>query len=466
MTGLRRLLLAGTMLLPAGCAIHTDNRAQPVAVAEGYRYAQPSATARVAADPWWQRFGDPQLTALVSRVLTVDNDLASAAIAVRRAQLQAGLADEALWPDLAAGGNWSWTRSEIATTRNYGASTSIAYEADLWGRLGSQRDAAEWQALASAEDLESTALSLVGTTVQLYWQIAYLHRRLASEEQSLTYARQTVALVQSQYSSGAVSLLELREAEQNVLSQEAALSTDRQQLAETRNALGVLLDGQLLPEAQEPQRLPDGTLPALPPGLPVELLGRRPDLRAAELRLRALLRDIDAAAASFYPTLSLTAQGSSNSNISLGEVFTNPVATVSAAIALPFLNWRQLALNRRIAEADFDAAAADFRQVLRQALADVETALSARIQLAVQLDKQRALVDTARETERLYEVRYRAGSVAIRDWLDAQERRRSAELNLLAIIQSRLDNEVTLYLALGGDATLAPPPVPLEVPQR
>lgn len=458
-------LLVPLLLLPlAACAVTAPNRAEPVGVPSGWTYGA-AAPAPVAQAPWWQRFGDPALDRLVSQVLTVNNELAGASIAVRRAQLQAGLATEALWPELDAGFDARYTRNELATTRSYGASTGISWQVDLWGRLAAARDAARWQALATAQDLEATALSLVGTTVQLYWQLGSLHRRLASQEESLAYARRTRALVQVQYDQGAESLLALREAEQNVYAQEAAITADRQALAETRNALTVLLDGGALAAAEEPQQVPSA-LPPLQPDLPVAVLANRPDMRAAELRLRALLRDTDAAAAAFYPTLSLTGSASSSSDVSVGRIFHNPVSTLGAALALPFLNWEELRLSRRIAEADFDAAVADFRQSLRQALADVENALSARIQLAAQLDRQQLSLAAAREAETLYETRYRAGAVPLRDWLDAQERRRSAELSLLQVRLDRLNNEVTLYLALGGEPSLAPPPVALAQPGR
>lgn len=200
----------------------------------------------------------------------------------------------------------------------------------------------------------------------------------------------------------------------------------------------------------DPQRLPQYPLPQAREGVPAELLGRRPDLRAAELRLRESLSNIDAARASFYPTLNLTgALGSSSPTLS--NVLQNPVGSLAGALTLPFLQWNRLSLNLRVSQADFDERVVSFRQALYQAMADVENALSNRTQLRLQAEQLDASLKAAREAERLYEVRYRAGSVSLRFWLDAQEKRRAAEIARDENALNRLINQVKVYQALGGD---------------
>src|SRR5690606_5932196 len=131
------------------------------------------------------------------------------------------------------------------------------YEVDLWGRLASRRDAADWAAAASAQDLRSTRLLLIGTTLDLYWNAAFIRQQIAVSEASIEYAQQTRALVQTQYDAGAVSGLELAEAERNVLDQQNQLSRLNQQLRETLNALAVLLDGPPGDVVEVPTHLPD-----------------------------------------------------------------------------------------------------------------------------------------------------------------------------------------------------------------
>src|SRR5690606_8801753 len=229
-----------------------------------------AASARQAQGRWWTAFGDPKLDQVVEQALAKNNDLAAAAIAVRRAQLQAGLASEQLKPQLSGGADGGATVTEARTDRSYSARLGASWEIDLWGRLAAQRDAARWEAEATQQDLESAALSLAGTATDLYFQLGYLNQRIASAEASLDYARRTQELIRTQYGSGAVSGVEIAEAEQSVRSQEANLAALSQQRVETRNALALLLGGAPWPVADEPRVLPTYALPEVAPGLPAE----------------------------------------------------------------------------------------------------------------------------------------------------------------------------------------------------
>ena len=443
-------LLAATTL--AGCASSafvTPKVQLPAAYPHGAATA-PDADLVARQGRWWTGFGDPQLNQLVEAVLAHNNDLAAAAILVRRAQLQADLAGTELLPQLSGGADATTSRSDNGSTRSHSASLSASYEVDLWGRLGAQRDAARWEAQATAQDLEATRLTLIGTTIDLYWQLAFLNQRIATAEQSLAYARRTQTLVEAQYRAGQVSGVEIAEAEQSVRSQESTLADLEQQRVETRAALALLLSGPSWSAENEPQVLPANAPPPPPEGQPAELLGRRPDLRAAELRLRSALSSVDATRASFYPTLGLTGSIGGSSS-ALSNLLANPVATLGAGVTLPFLNFNQARLNIRVSQADYELAVVNFRQTLLQAFTDVDNALSARTQLAAQgvsLDRSLA---AARRAEQLYEVRYRAGAVPLRTWLDAQEARRNAEIAQAQNMLERLSNQVAIYEALGGD---------------
>ncbi|KCB22283.1 efflux transporter outer membrane subunit [Bordetella hinzii] len=445
------LVLASLLL--AGC-IHTPY--QRPAVQTPARWQHAPVAAPVPGGPWWRNFQDPVLDTLVESALARNNDLAVAALQVRRAQLQAGLAQSDLYPTLSGLGNVNRSRaldSGRASARTTNVELSASWELDLWGRLARARDAAQWQALATEEDRQAAALSLIGTTAGLYWQTAFLNQRLASSRESIAYARRTLELVQAQYAAGGASGLEVAEARQNLASQQAAHTDLLQQRVETINGLAILFDGPPDRIAADPQRLPQGPLPGVDAGLPAELLGRRPDLRAAEARLRAAVATTDATRASYYPPLTLTGSLGSASD-SLGNLLANPVAALGAGLALPFLNWNQMRLNIRISETDYAILVAQFRQTLYQAMSDVENALSARGQLADRARLLQASLDAAREAERLYEVRYRAGAVALRFWLDAQEKRRAAEVAADENRLQRLRNQVQVYQALGGDAAV------------
>lgn len=446
-------LLSG--LLISGCAFPTRTPyvTPPAPLPAGFKHAPfgPDAASGVRNDKWWSELHDPALNALVDLAIARNPDLAAAAVRLRRATLQARLTANALLPVPSGSLSTGISQPLSGAARageNASGSVGVSWETDLFGRLDAQRDAARFEAYATAEDRDAAFLSLVGTTTSLYWQIASASERIAAAEQSLAYTRHTQALVDTQYRAGAVSGLERSEAEQSVTAQEASLSQLRQVRTEAREALTVLLDG-APPPSSEPQALSRSPLPPVAAGLPVELLGRRPDLRAAELRLRGTLASNDATRASYYPALTLTGSLGTSSNALL-NLLANPVATLGAGLTLPFLNLNAMRLDTAIARTRYEEAVILFRKSLHTALAEVENALSAHAELDAQGGALIRARDAARDAERLYEVRYRAGAVPLRMWLDAQERWRSADLALSANLLARLQNHATLHQVLGG----------------
>lgn len=443
-------------MLLAGCSsLGRTPYAVPTApLPARFQHADATNIGPVHRDRWWREFNDPALDVLIETVIARNPDLAVAAIRVRRAALQARLAGNALLPIPSGSASTNFARaldSGKPGTQTASGTIGLAWEADLFGKLAAQRDAALFEARATAEDRDAAELSLVGTAANLYWQIAFANERISLAEKSLAYSRQTQALVKAQYRAGAVSKLETHEIVQSVTAQESALQQLIQTRTESREALGVLLDGTASP-VPEAQALTAAPLPPVAAGIPAELLGRRPDLRAAELRLRRTLANSDATRLSYYPALTLT--GSlGGSSTSLLNVLANPIATLGAGLALPFLNLQAMRFDTAIARTHTEEAAVLFRKALYTALAEVENALSARMTLTTQSEALQRSHIAAVEAERLYEVRYRAGAVQLRSWLDAQERRRALDAETAANRFARLQNQVTLHLALGGSST-------------
>lgn len=443
------MAVAVAMALMGGCASNTAYQRPDVRVPEGWQQAVDGHQAQLT--PWWQGMNDPTLTRLIQDALARNNNLAQAAIKVRRAQLVAGQAASDQLPSVSVKG--SSTASRLLdggpTTRLSSVTAAASWEVDLWGRLASLRQAADWEAQATEQDKQAAAMSLVGTVANLYWQVAYLNQRVAASEQSIDYARQTLKLVEAQYKVGATSGLEVAQATQALAAQEANHTQWLQQRVQARNALAVLFDGPPAVAMQEAMRLPEGPLPEVQPAAPASLLARRPDLQASEMRLRKALAAVDATRASFYPSLSLTGSVGGSST-ALSNVLNDPVGTLGAGLVLPFVQWRDMQRSISVSQADYEVAVLGYRQSWYQALADVENALSARLQYENQGVQLALAVKAAQDAERLSEARYRAGSVALKTWLDAQETRRQAENNLAANRLNRLNALVTLYQAAGG----------------
>ncbi|MFH0785881.1 MAG: TolC family protein [Pseudomonadota bacterium] len=454
---IKHVFLLCLILLFAGCGASLKSQYQTPAttVLPSWNH-QSNVVDSQRQDLWWQGFEDETLNRLVDEVLAANNDLAAATILVRRAWSRAGLAHSALSPSLSAKGSGAISHglggSDQGEVRSFSLAGAVGYEVDLWGKLGSTSDAASWQAQASEEDLAATALSLVATTASSYFQLAYLNGRIHQSEQSIAYARRTLELVEVKKAAGAATKLEVMEATRSLASQEAGHTVLLQQREESRNTLAILLNGpprEVL--AKEPQELSESRIPSVDAGLPAELLARRPDLRAAELRLRAALASTDATRTSYYPTFSLTGNFGSSST-ALRDLLSNPVAALGAQLALPFLEWQDMQRNIKISESEYEEAIVRFRQTLYTAMADVENSLSARMQYQDQAVQLELALTSARSAEDLYLVRFQAGSVPLKSWLDAQENRRQAEVALAQNRYNRIINHITLAKALGGDS--------------
>lgn len=415
------------------------------------------------AQAFWKHFNDPSLDALIDDALRTNNDLAAATIRVRRAQLQAGLTATNLLPGVQAQANTnrnfdlSTGRDSFKTANSSSANLTLSYELDLWGRLSAARSASDWEARATEAERQGTALALVGTTARLYWQTGYLNQRIALGQAAIADGQRLLAFVRVRYAAGAVSALDVASAEQNLASAEAAQTRFIQQRVEARNALAILFDRPPEQAMAEPATLPDTALPAIDAGLPATLLGRRPDLRASQARLREAFANVDATRAGFYPPITLT--GSlGNTSSALADLLRNPIGTLGAGLALPFLQWNTTRLTIRVSQTQYEEAVVTFRQTLYTALSEVENTLSSRTQLRAEHDKLQVSYEQALRAERLTETRYRSGAIAVQPLLDAKDRRRTAEAALVENRLNRLNATMTLYRALGGDAVTDAPP--------
>jgi NodT family efflux transporter outer membrane factor (OMF) lipoprotein len=412
-------------------------------------------SADVLANQWWTSFQDPQLDQLVAQVLASNTDLAVAGIYLQQARIQAKQVQSQQGlrvsnAGISTGHQFSLDgdgHSSLGINLNY---PGLSYELDLFGKLANQTEAARWEALASEQDLQATAQSLIATTAQLYWQLAYLNERYEVVKQNLETAEKTLKLVGVQYRAGDVSGIEITQAEQAVQSQKANLSQIAQQRVETRTALATLLQQPIQAlNIAEPNRLPTASLPQIEAGLPASLLARRPDLQAAELRLRKALANKDANKASYYPSISLTGNLSSGvgTSSSLSSALKNPVATLGAGLTLPFLQWNDMKRDLQVNTLEYEKAILQYRQTMYDAFADVENALSARSELDEQVRLQTRNVELAAKSEKLIDIRYKNGAVALKNLLDAQETTRNARLSLVQTKQNQYNAYVTLMQA-------------------
>ncbi|MGN6152957.1 MAG: TolC family protein [Lysobacteraceae bacterium] len=468
----RTLAAAAVAVLCAGCA--TAYKPPALGVAPRYGVAVRDEAGRSdrigpaadaprrdpADDRWWRDFGDPGLDRLIADVLSRNHDLRTTALRLQRAGLQRQQVRNDRLPSV-SGSATRTDRDEIRgprddAQRTVSAQLSVGYEVDLWRRLAAAEEGAALGVRASTEDLDSASLSLIANACDLYFRLADVNDRLDRGQRAIENARDATALVERQFEAGAVSRLETAEAAQSLQQRIGSQARLEQQRDALRTSIAVLRGGLYWPEEDEPAAVATSSL-RVDPGLPVELLGRRPDLRAAEWRLRQTLVDADRARLDAYPRLDIdvAANGSAGR---LGDLLDHPVRTVTYSLLLPFLDLNGTRLRIAVARKDYDIAAEAFAQRMVDAVGEVETALAATRTIEAQARAAQATLQASMQAERLYEARYRAGAAPLRLWLDAQRARLDAEDALSQAVLAQRQNEIVLAKALGGSARTSTDP--------
>lgn len=445
------LALLLSTLLSAGCGNMLKSDYHPPQINYPANWHQDENTStQIPFD--WRDFHDPELERWVYQVMASNNDLAGAALRVYRARLEAeqvGITgDPGLRATLNSGGGNELSRSS-SWTKNSSTSLNTSFEVDLWGKIARQRDAAEWASQATEEDLRAARLTLLSDASKNYWRIGFINQQIDVLQQSITYAKETLRLANARHRAGGISLLDVVDSEQSLLVQENRLIALKRDRLQALNEQAVLLGAPPGSSMIEPSRLPAGTLPKIRADIPASVLSRRPDISAKEWRVRQALANVDIKRTAYYPAFSLTGSLGTTSTALLAFL-NNPVGTVGASFSLPFLEWRQMDVNIKIARNDYEQRVLEFKQALYKAMTGIDDALSQRAQLLAQESHLHAALELSRRSERLNEVRYRQGAVSITFWLDAQEKRRQAELALDENRYGQYQNLAQIYLEFGG----------------
>lgn len=346
---MKRLLVLLALLLLAGCGSLTRSDYQRPLLSLPTQWGPATDT---VSEYGWQRFGDPRLSRVIEQVLESNNDLAAAAITVQQARVAAGLTDTNMTPDVAVSGsasNSKNTRRGTSAQENYSSGITIGWELDLWGKLARAREQSEWEAVASEQDYHATVLTTMGTTAQLYWRIALYNQQIRNQRDGLAISQQTVQQVTSWFNAGKVGQLDVLQAQQALLERENQWRTLVQQRQNTRNALALLLNRPAEQHADESPALDANQQVPIAQKTPLRVIAQRPDIQAAESRLRAALAGYDASRLQFYPALSLDASLNAGSQI-FSQWFRDPIRTIGGTLALPFIQWntQQLTVKHRI----------------------------------------------------------------------------------------------------------------------
>ena len=460
-------LAAGALVLGA-CAITVTAPPLPE-IASGMPPAWserslPDAGIAVTAPDWWRNFSSEELSALISAALSANPDLAIAVERVRQAEAQVRIAGATLFPELDFGAGTSrretrpdggaWNRSDGSS-----AIFSASYEIDLWGRNAAGVRAAESTLRASRFDLETVRLTLVTGVANAYFQVLSLRGRLAIARENLVIAERVLAVVDARVRNGAASALDLARQQAGVLAVRAALPPLELQERQTLFALALLLGRPPEDFKAAGASVTAIAVPRVAPGLPAELLTRRPDLASAEAQLAAANANVAAARAALLPGIQLTGSAGVASNVLL-NFLNGPTASLAlgASLVQTIFDAGRLRSQVDIAASRERELVESYGKAILAALADVESALAASSRTADQETLQVQVVEQSRIALRLAEIRYREGVDDLLTVLDAQRTLFQAEDQLAQTRLSRLQASIGLFKALGGGWKMNGPP--------
>ncbi|USX23757.1 efflux transporter outer membrane subunit [Oxalobacteraceae bacterium OTU3REALA1] len=432
--------------------------------------ATPSAATnqRDAIDTGWREyFNEPRLQQLIAAALENNRDLRTAALRIEEARALYNVQSADRLPNLNAsvGATRAKTPATVSPTgesvigRRVDAGLSISsFELDFFGRVKSLNDAALAAYLATDEARQAAQISLVAQVAQAYFTERAYAEQYALAQQSYEARARTYKLTQQRAEVGASSRLDLRSNETLMETARAAALTLARQRAQAENALTLLVGQPSATGAAAgtnagamPTDSQIDALSAVPAGLPSDLLARRPDIRAAEQRLKSANANIGAARAAFFPRISLTAAIGSTSP-TLGGLFDSGTGSWSFApqLVLPIFDAGRNRANLTLTEVRKNIAVADYEKTIQTAFREVADALAARDYLGEQVAAQRAVQDAQADRLKLSQLRFDNGVASSLDVLDAQRELFSAQQSLVQARLLRTTSAIDLYRALGG----------------
>lgn len=455
------MCVLGLCLLLNACAASLPAVDSGVAAPTAWQYAERDAT-QLNNQRWWTQFGSPQLNRLIEQARRDSFDVAAAVARVRQAQATAVIAGAPLLPEVKfnlstshqkllrgqGGPDLDATQSND-TVNSFGANLSASYEVDFWGGRAAARASALHSLRASASDQATVELTLLSNVADRYAQTLAARQREQIAELNLANARNVLELVQTRYDAGSATALELAQQQSLVASQQRQLPLIQQLAQESRITLAALLGQpvQALDLGTEPfQAL---TWPRIGPGVPSQLLSRRPDLAKAEAELAAAQADVRVARAAMLPAVTLGATFGSDAGKAV-EILRSPYYTLTGGLVAPIFNNGRLTAERDKARARQDELLQTYRGAIINGFADVEKALSNITRLDQQRQWQTQELQAAQNALRIAESRYQAGA---EDWLSVLDSQRTLytaqDLNVQLRL-SRLQASIALYKALGG----------------
>jgi multidrug efflux system outer membrane protein len=452
----------GTLLVllcfTTSCAVGPDFVRPVVDEPVVYRTpVEPGEAASIANLPWWDVFEDDVLQQLIREALAANYDLKIAVQRVEQARQSAGVARAPFYPQIGysvSGGTQKGPAADgtsaVTSDYVYGAA-SLAWEIDVWGRIRRSSEAAKETLLATEQVRRGVLLSLVTIVAQSYLTLLELDRELEIAIATTKTFQETLDLFQRRFDGGVGNQLEVSRARAALAETQAQVPEIERRIVVQENLISVLL-------GRNPGPIPRGAAfqdrpvpPATPPGLPSELLQRRPDILTAEHEIATANANVGVALANFFPKIGLTALYGGQST-ELAEIVTGSfsVWNIAGNAAGPLFQGFALLHQYRGQKAVWEETRARYTQTVITAFSEVSDTLTAEDKLGQSRAAQEVAVRAYEDSVRLSLIRYDSGLASYYEVLESQQLLFPAQISLAQVQLQQLLTVVTLYRALGG----------------
>ena len=457
------LTAAAVAALLAGCSFIPAYERPAAPTPSAYTTVPPGTVAvQGSADtaPWQDYFAEPRLRQLIEVALANNRDLRLAVLNIEQARANFQIRRADLYPGVGLAANAtrgpSASNGDLTNSFSVGLAVS-AWEIDFFGRIASLKEQALAQYLATEEGRNAAQVSLVASVANGWLTLLADEELLELSRQTLASREESVRLTKMRLDAGVASELDFRQADSLAQAARATLAQQKRQRALDENALALLL-GQALPDdvraSLAGSKLNSAPVMApLPAGLPSDLLTRRPDIRQAEQQLIAANANIGAARAAFFPRISLTTQAGTTSN-ELSGLFKSGSwgFSIAPSLLLPIFDAGRNQANLDSAQAGRGIAIAQYEKAIQTAFREVSDALAGQATLGEQALAQQRQAEAESVRLQLADLRYRNGVSSYLDLLDAQRSLFTTQQAMVQVRLAQLQNQVTLYKALGGGA--------------
>jgi NodT family efflux transporter outer membrane factor (OMF) lipoprotein len=453
------LAVAALAALLAACAAGPDYRRPAVDAPVAFRETGPWRTAQPQAidsdHPWWTLYGDATLAALIAQANAANQTIRQAEAQFRQARAAADAARSGLFPTLGVNAAAARVRSNSSNVIRVGDGESVGlsagWEPDLWGKLRRTAEAGQAGAEAGAADLAAARLSIQATLAQDYFLLRTVDQQAALYARTVEAYFKALQLTRSQHAAGVAQRSDVALAEAQWQSAEAQRIDLQAQRAQLEHAIAILLGKAPAAFTLPPVSTPGATVPAIPVGLPTDLLERRPDNAGAERPAAHANASIGVARAAYYPSLLLGA-GAGYASSGLAPFFDAPnhVWSLGATLAASLFDGGLRAARDDQAVAAYDAAVAQYRQTVLAGFQEVEDNLAVLRLLDAESTAQGEAVRAAQLSERLALSQFRAGTVSYLGVVVAQALALANERAAVQLRGRQLVASVALIKATGG----------------